>query len=250
MRSGCGAFWKFEDDLVNTMTLQRTSTPLPVLLSALDRLDLEVPVHALAQDLARVCAEEGRPVTADRLVRIAREELAASERTASPAPVQALEDALRPRWLRPTCGADRQTEMNRVEAKVRRGKKGLRVLTGVGLTGVLGMLASLDQNHLPHMWGFWVLSFVWALGYRAFREHHEKVVERQKDLQELDADGWEQWARSPLARSYLARWVTPGLPLMVGDRPELERLIKMDARTDRLLSVRAFLAPSMGPASM
>lgn len=235
---------------MNTVNLQRTSTPLPVLLSALDRLDLEAPVRTLAQDLARVCAEEGREVTADKLVRIARQEWAASERPAAPAPVHELEDALRPRWLRPTRGADRQAEMNRVEAKVRRGKKGLRALTGVGLVSVLGMLASLEQDHLPHMWGFWVISFVWALGYRAFREHHEKVVERQKDLQELDADGWEQWARSPLARSYLARWVTLGLPLMVGDRAELERLAEMDARTDRLLSVRAFLAPSMGSANM
>lgn len=224
---------------------QPLATPLPTLLSALDRLPLAAPVRALAQDLAVVCDQEGRAVSADQVV-----EAAQSELTSSSVPSDPLTLCIKPRWTRPVSGQNRQEQQNTLARHAGKfGRLGNLGLLALGLSSVVILFMNVVHPVLPKIVDatllvITLLSFLGGLfGSIFFTSHYCDLKNALARLAHCSPshEQTERWSLSPLCQAYLSLHVREGLPLMVGDIGSLDHLAAQDTAFNERLAIDAVL---------
>lgn len=224
---------------------QPLATPLPTLLSALDRLPLAAPVRALAQDLAVVCDQEGRAVSAGQVV-----EAAQSELTSFSVPSGPLVSRLKPRWDRPLSDQGRREQPQALARRAKRcDRLGRLGLSAFGLSWVVILFMNVVHPVLPKivdatLLAVTMLSFLGGLFGGSFLMIHahdlESALARLAPCTPTHEQA-ERWRLSPLCQAYLSLHVREGLPLMVGDIGSLDHLAAQDAAFNERLAIDAVL---------
>lgn len=218
------------------MSSQNVITPLPVLLAALDRLDLDPPTAALARDLAVVCHDEGRDVSAQALASAASAQKAPGEAQAE------LTDVLRPQWDRPVSLSDRLSQLSGIRrlCRVTGGMMwGGNLAWGIAMV-LLGTQCIPQFLRLP--WAYFMLaglvcSLISLPNYDWHRRRKAQLTEHVPSDEEHAL-----WAKSDLARAYLRAHVSTDLPIMNGDVPFLNQLVEDDLRAQKISSTRSLLS--------
>lgn len=198
------------------------TTPLPELLTALDRLDLAVDTKRKAHDLAVVCAEEDRPLNLDQLLAAVAEPLASKGDIATT-------------WIppfakdRPRDQAMWEQQVAHCKALQTRARKRFNSAAVVFMTLVGGLVTLLLTGcDLGHGWFVAPPLLAGVLGWLGAQNNNiatsmEKLARRTPVR--VSDDDMRRWRQQPSTRFYLERHVDPhAVPLMQGDVAELQHL--------------------------
>lgn len=227
------------------MTAVSSPTPtLSQLLAALDRLPAEEATQALARDMAQVCVEEGRPVTAQALVTAAHAQLLADQQ-ATPSDTR---DLLSPRWSRPTSVKAWEHAQHVALEALNTQREHLRThnrhALGLLALGVLGAIGGLAGMLAHSLWGMGVgmgMELV-AVGVMVpKRDRAEVLCQKLKEARAtLDALSVfagplrDEAMDSALARAYAAQHTATGVPLLNGDEKTLLVLGDLESSYQRV----------------
>lgn len=227
------------------MNSRPLKTPLPLLFEALDRIPLDDATRALAQDLAQVCDNEDRSVSAQTLAQVAQRQVNVSlspQASGAAAPqisIAALD------WGRPSVTGWR----SKLQAFAIRKKRCVWGMWGGAMGGLvsIGVFgAYMSQTHSMIMagrpveevlspWIFvaFVTGLIVSLGGMIVGAAVNEDTTRAKSEFEVavpDLEEVKQWQTVPEIREYLRAHLTPDYPLLQGDRWKFNAMVEEMSR--------------------